>query len=147
MQRDGGPGGAGGAGNPVGGGFTGPAQTLDIYGDFAVAYSGPKQIDSTAVEHLVFTTGNYLFMGDISMIGAVYFANLEAGTQSACIIKFNGTEIFSVKLDTAREAMPNPEVFPIIIPSYTEVNIAIASQHTTADYFTAVNLIGRIYRG
>jgi len=137
----------GGVGNPVGGSFTGPAEALEIYGDFALAYSGPKQIDSNAVEHLVFTSGNYLFVGEISMIGAVYLNNLEAGTQSACIIKFNGVELFTVKLDTAREGMPNPEIFPIIIPPYTEVNISIASQHTTTDYFTAVNLAGRIYRG
>ena len=146
MGLDGG--GAGGGGIlGVGDAFTGPAEALEIVGDFAYAYSGPKQIDSVAVEHLIFTSGNYLFVGEISMIGAVYRDNLEAGTQSACIINFNGTEVFTVKLDTARENMPNPEVFPIIIPSYTDVSISIASQHTTTDYFTAVNLTGRIYRG
>ena len=40
MQRDGGPGGAGGAGNPTGGSFTGPAEALEIVGNHAYAYSG-----------------------------------------------------------------------------------------------------------
>ena len=33
-------GGVGGAGNPVGGSFTGPAQALEIIGDLGYAYSG-----------------------------------------------------------------------------------------------------------
>ena len=51
----------GGAGNPVGGSFTGAAEALEVYGDFAAAYSGNIQVNTSAVTHLEFITGNYLF--------------------------------------------------------------------------------------
>jgi len=147
MQRDGGPGGPGAGGNPTGGSFTGAAEALEIAGDFAYAYSGLQQIAATPVQHLLFTSGNYLFVGEVTFQGAEYDQDVEAGTQSICIIKLNDVQILAVKIDTVREAQMNPSVFPLIIPSYTEVDIAVASQHTTTDYFTAVTLTGRIYRG
>jgi len=125
--------------------FLGPNKGLSIAGDFAYAYSGLQQINTTPVEHLLFTTGNYLFVGEVIFQGAEYDQNVEAGTQSICFVKLNDTEILAVKIDTVREAQMNPSVFPFIIPSNTGVSIAIASQHTTTDYFTAVTLAGRIY--
>ena len=119
---------------------------LNVIGEYAYAYSGLKQIDSTAVQHLLFNSGNYLFVGEVTFQGAEYASNVEAGTQSICIINLNDTTVLSVKIDTVREAQMNPSVFPLIIPSYTEVDIAVASQHTTTDYFTAVTLTGVIYR-
>ena len=118
--------------------------TLNVIGDHAYAYSGLQQIAATPVQHLLFTSGNYLFIGEVTFQGAEFRDNVEAGTQSICIIKLNDIDILSVKMDTTREAMQNPSVFPFIIPSYTEVDIAVASQHTTADHFTAVTLTGRI---
>jgi len=146
MGLDGG--GAGGGGIlGVGNTFTGPAEQLEIAGDFAYAYSGLQQIAALPVQHLLFTSGNYLFVGEVTFQGAEYDQNVEAGTQSICIIELNDAQILAVKIDTVREAQMNPSVFPLIIPSYTEVSIAVASQHTTTDYFTAVTLTGRIYRG
>jgi len=120
--------------------------TLNVIGNHAYAYSGLQQINTTVtgVEHLLFTSGNYLFVGQVTFQGAEYDQNVEAGTQSICIIKLNDVEILAVKIDTVREAQMNPSVFPLIIPSYTKVSIAVASQHTTTDYFTAVTLTGRI---
>ena len=39
----------GGAGNPVGGSFTGPAEALEIAGDFAYAYSGEILVTNATV--------------------------------------------------------------------------------------------------
>ena len=50
----------GGAGNPVGGSFTGPAQALEIYGDFAQPLQVIKSASTTPAEVLKFTTGNYI---------------------------------------------------------------------------------------
>ena len=73
MQRDGGPGGGGpaGGGNPTGGSFTGPAEALEIAGDFAYAYSGSFGASTTAATRLSFTTGNYLFVGEIRLCGMI----------------------------------------------------------------------------
>ena len=50
----------GGAGNPVGGSFTGPAEALEIYGDFCAAFTGNQAASTTPAEVLKFTTGNYI---------------------------------------------------------------------------------------
>jgi len=118
--------------------------SLNVIGNHAYAYSGLHQIGTSPVQHLLFSSGNYLFVGEVTFQGAEYDQNIEAGTQSICIIKLNDIEVLSVKIDTVREAQMNPSVFPLIIPSYTEVSIAVASQHTTTDYFTAVTLTGII---
>ena len=65
----------GGAGNPVGGSFTGPAEALEIYGDFGAAYSGPQNINTSEQDALAFTTGNYLFVGELQFNGATKFAS------------------------------------------------------------------------
>ena len=80
------------------------------------------------------------------MYGAVDTANLGLGDISGCTISFNGTNLFTVKMDTENEDMPNPMVFPLMIPPYTEVEVNVITDANTADHLTAVNLAGRIYR-
>ena len=149
MQRDGGPGGAGGAGNPTGGSFTGPAEALDIYGDFAAAYSGQHQMSTSAVEHLKFITGNYLFVGEFQFFGPVQFSSgqIDNGDFGGIQISFNDGVLFVGKVDTKEEDSPTEIKGPIIIPAYTEVLVEVVSSATTAGFFTSVNIVGRIYRG
>lgn len=139
-------GGVGGAGNPVSGSFTGPASALEIIADHAYAYSGLKQIDTSNVEHLNFTSGNYLFVGEITMYGAVDTANLGLGDISGCTVSFNGVDLFTVKIDTEQEDMSGMMVFPIMIPPYTEVEVNVITDDDSTNHLTAVNLSGRIYR-
>ena len=138
----------GGAGNPVGGSFTGPAEALDTYGNFAAAYSGQQNISNSAVDHLRFTTGNYLFVGQLQFNGAVKFSSgdIDGGDISGCQVSFNDVSLFNLKVDTAVEDMPTETTVPLLIPAYTEVLVEVVSTATTAGYFTSVNIIGRIYR-
>jgi len=136
----------GGAGNPVGGSFTGPAEALDIYGDFAAAYSGQVQINTTEVEHLNFTSGNYLFVGELTLTGPIKLLDPAGGASAAANIEFNDVGLIKVKADTALQDMPSQTVIPIIIPAYTKVMVEVKSNQTSAGYTTSVNLIGRIYR-
>jgi len=125
--------------------FLGPQLGLSVAKGFAYAYSGLKQIDDSDVEHLNFTSGDYVFVGDLTMYGPVDVANLALGDISACIVNFNGINLFQVKMDTENEDMTNPMVFPIIIPPRTKVTVNILTDATTADHLTAVSLSGRVY--
>ena len=146
MQRDGGPG-AGGAGNPTGASFTGPAEALEIIGDHAFAYSGQLQIDTTPVTHLDFTSGNYYLVGEISFIGATIASDPDAGARTIFLVTFNDADLFTAKTESVSEDMPQAPVVPIIIPPYTEVKITVDSNTDTAGMITSVNITGRIYRG
>jgi len=140
MQRDGGPGGAGGAGNPTGGSFTGPAESLEIYGDFAAAYSGVHTIASAGAfkTMLNFKTGNFLFVGTISWCG-----DAASSADFYTKIFLNGTVIWSAAyIDAGNASSDQP--LPIIIPAYTEV-VAQLTSDVTED--VSMVMSGRIYRG
>ena len=47
--------------------FTGPAEAIEVYGDFAAAYTGLHSANETGFEVLSFTTGNYLFVGEFQL--------------------------------------------------------------------------------
>lgn len=150
MQRDGGPGGAGGAGNPVGGSFTGPAEALEILGNHGYAYSGqvPTDLTQALTEMISFTSGNYYFVGQWTVCGAV---NKDGDSGTGGIdqfyLSFNGTTIQSLRTDTAEEDQPGLFTVPIIIPSYTIVVCEGVSSLDNGNWVISQTLTGRIYRG
>jgi len=139
MGLDGGGGGGGifGVGNP----FTGPAQALDIYGDFAAAYSGETAISGGAgtanVTMLDFTTGNYIFVGTVSWCG-----DAASSADFYTEIKLNGSVIWNATYIAASEGT-NDQPLPIIIPSYTRVEGKLGSDGSEN---VAMVMVGRIYR-
>ena len=150
MQRDGGPGGAGGAGNPVGGSFTGPAEALEIIGDHAYAYSGQFGTNDTQAltEMISFTSGNYYFVGQWTVCGAVNKdGNSETGGIDQFYLSFNGITIQSLKTETHEEDQPGMFTVPIIIPSYTAVVCEGVSSLDNSNWKISQTLTGRIYRG
>lgn len=147
MQRDGGPGGAGGAGQPTGGSFTGPAEALEIAGDFAYAYSGSFSATTTATTRLKFTTGNYLFVGEIRLCGMIDETSAGNGRITTMTVKLNGSKVLYSKTAAAEEDMPSADVAPIIIPAYTEVEVIQDASDVEADLVGTISMTGRIYRG
>ena len=143
----GGPTGGGQAGFGSGGSFTGPAEALELAGDFAYALSGLKQIATSEVAHLNFTSGNYLFVGIMQFQGCTDPADPATGKSSVFTVNFNGIAVAGVKVDSAVEGMPSVMGLDLIIPPYTEVSVTCQSPATTAGLETAVILSGRIYRG
>jgi len=148
MQRDGGPGGAGGAGNPTGSSFTGPAQALELVGDFAYSYTGNHAANTTAVEAMKFTTGNFYFVGIFQTNMALQ--NAATGSSSAvtfCQVELNGAVISHLAGGlTGSDALTSVRQ-PIIIPAYTEVVVKLYSNENEATRFMTATLTGRIYRG
>ena len=136
-------GGVGGAGNPVGGSFTGPAEALEIVGNHAYAASGvinDASSGSAATTMLKFTSGNFYFVGEIA------FFNTEGGNSDTFLeLKLNGAIIVKARYVASAS---NPSVnleqpVPIIIPAYTEFE-GLLGTDVTQDL--TMSLTGRIYR-
>jgi len=147
VQRDGGPGGAGGAGNPTGGSFTGPAEALEIAGDFAYAYSGQFPASQTQQTVLKFTSGNYLFVGEVFLTAAISNVDLSAIIPVGCLIKLNNAIVINATTGNASKDSPDQVLIPIIIPAYTDVEIIIDSNDGNSAYLSTISMTGRIYRG
>lgn len=137
----------GGAGNPVGGSFTGPAEALEIVGNHAYAYSGQFEATTSAQTALNFTSGNYYFVGEFHLYGAVDPTN-PGGSRSVSsgLLSMNGTNLLTLvggnsAIDTAMEAFCQ-----IIIPPYTDVKVLLEADDNQSAQFQSVSMVGRIYR-
>jgi len=142
MQRDGGP---GGAGNPVGGSFTGPAQALELIGNHCYAYSGtiglPQNTETTFAE---FTTGNYYSVVDLAVQG-----NFDSmGSSSLAVnIYLNDAKIVESETSASNDSVaPFDNPIRFIIPAYTAIKITISKADSGTDAVQTL-ITGRIYRG
>jgi len=138
-------GGVGGAGNPVGGSFTGPAEALEIYGDFAAAYSGLFPASTTETVELSFTTGNYLFVGVFQLNGPV--DDDAPGSQNKAMAKLslNGVPV-SLIANAAGDNGPFSIQQDVIIPAYTEVEVVVVANGNESDRYGSVTITGKIIR-
>ena len=142
-------GGVGGAGNPVGGSFTGAAEALEIVGDHAYAYSGQIGTENTQslTDMLSFTSGNYYFVGEWTVSGAINISgDSDTGGIDQFYLIFNDVTIQSIKTDTQHEDSPTLYTVPIIIPSYTKVVCQGVSSVNSNSWAISQALTGRIYR-
>ena len=150
MQRDGGPGGAGGAGNPTGGSFTGPAEALEIMGDHAYGYSGLIVASTSPSDALSFTTGNYYFFGTLQLNAPADDDSPGAVRAGLANIKLNDTSVAILNCGTDSNdvpARPNSIAQELVIPPYTNVVVEVESDSDAGDMYLSIVLTGRIYRG
>ena len=142
MQRDGGPGGAGGAGNPTGGGFTGPAEALEIIGDHAYAYSGVINdaggSSSAASTMFNFTTGNYYCVVKLDIL-----TDSKAGENNYVELLLNDSVVYKGIWDDVPAFISSP-LITFIIPSYTKV---VFKWGNSSNKNATAIMAGRIYRG
>ena len=139
----------GGGGGPVGfaNSFTGPATAIEISGDHAYCYTGNHGADTTAVEAMKFTTGNYYFVGTLQAnMGS---QNADTGTSTSITVaqfELNGSVISHIHAgNTGADSLTSVRQ-PIIIPAYTEVVVKLYSNEDAPDRFMTATLTGRIYR-
>jgi len=148
MQRDGGPGGPGAGGNPTGGSFTGPAEALEIIGNHAYAYSGQFAASTAAQTVLDFTSGNYYFLGEFHLYGAIDSTNPNLSRSATSgLLSLNGTNIITLAGGNSALDAPLDVFCQIIIPAYTEVKVVLEADANQAAQFMSVSMVGRIYRG
>ena len=130
----------GGAGNPVGGSFTGPAEALEFTGNFCYAYSGVLATGASGsadVTALKFTTGSHVINCTVTQC--------DDGGGSAdklMTIKLNGATIWQARYtDNATNISEQP--LPLVISPYTEVEVLIGSAGTEN---MSVMLVGEVQR-
>jgi len=146
------PNGAGGGGGGgivgVGNSFTGPAQSLEIIGDHAYAYSGNIGASSPGVEEAMkFTTGNYYLVGFFQVNMAIGDAPSSSTSITFGQVEFNGNVISHLAAGLTTTDSQVSVRQPIIIPSYTEVVLKLYSNENQSTRFMTGTLTGRIYRG
>ena len=125
--------------------FLGPNKGLSIAGDFAYAYNQSEMTDS-AFTVLEFTTGNYVFVGQVEFIGPVSFdANVNSGDVGGISIALNGEIIAYLKNDTGQEDMSEASRYSIIIPPNTYVKIQSLNTSTSSAYIQSTAMTGRVY--
>ena len=133
-------GGVGGAGNPVGGSFTGPAEALEIVLDRVYAYSGLVTIAAGgSADHtmLKFTTGNYVCKAFIE------WHSEATGTEDEFVSMFmNGQEVMHTRYSHAYHSSADQGT-KLIIPSYTEVECKFGNASGTD---ATMILTGKRYR-
>jgi len=135
----------GGAGNPVGGSFTGPAEALEIIGNHAYAYSGivASAAGSAPLTNpaLSFTTGNYYTVAQIAWVESSGGADIMFISMT-----MNGSIIYQGKWDpsTVLSDMNDDQPVPVIIPAYTEFFVGYDSNGGGNE--CTILLTGRIYR-
>ena len=136
----------GGAGNPVGGSFTGPAEAFEVIGNHGYAYSGAFAPQTSATTVLDFTTGNYYVVGQWQINQALAIA--DAGESSMYgQIKLNGNIVAQLLCGHSGADSMNTAIQDIIIPSYTQVEVIIrAGSSAEADILMMTTITGRIYR-
>jgi len=139
-------GGVGGAGNPVGGSFTGPAEALEIIGDHAYAYSGTFESVNASQTMLSFTSGNFYTVGEFSFNGPIDFTGATQGGVAVYNILFNGSVVAAGKSDTATQDMPAQTTQKVIISPYTEVEFKARCDEDSSDELISAIYTGRIYR-
>ena len=141
MQRDGGPGGAGGAGNPTGGSFTGTATALELVGNRCYLYSGKSDVSASGVTFMDFKTGNFYSVVDIQ------FWTEDVSTDDwTIIINMNGIRIVGQRLASTSAELTGFVPIRIVIPAYTEFTQEIYRASGSGSVGWASTLTGRIYR-
>jgi len=149
-------GGVGGAGNPVGGSFTGPSTGLELVGSedgvhkFAYAYSGLIGANASLnpITMFEFTTGNYLFVGRITFNGYQDDDNPSLGiVRGVAQVFLNSNPVSQLMSETSNpDSNLNATYNDIIIPSYTLVKVELRTTDTDADRFASALFTGRIYK-
>lgn len=145
MALDGGGGGGGLLG--VSNSFTGPAQALEIAGDFAYAFSGTFPATTAAQTAFDFITGNYLFVGRITFNGPLNLTGPGSGVDAAtCTVLMNDSVIILMKGRSQNDPILATVYNDIIIPAYTNIKVTLDASDDVASAFMTTSLTGRIYR-
>jgi len=133
----------GGAGNPVGGSFTGPAQSLEYIGDHCAAFSGPVACDENETTLLEFrSTESSYIVGSFQFDYATIVAYSE---DMLFTVYLNGSIVYRTILSGGTATTPTEEVETLIFPG-TEVKVTSQNLTNTSNRDMAVTLIGRVYR-
>jgi len=125
--------------------FLGPNKGLSVAGDYAYAYGGLFASSTTETNELLFTTGNYLFVGIFQLNGPVDDDAPGSINKSMAKLSLNGNPICIIT-NASGDSGPFDIRQNIIIPSNTEVRVDVVADGNESDRYGSVTITGRIYR-
>ena len=137
-------GGVGGAGNPVGGSFTGPASAFEVIGDHVYVLTGSIDADNNVTNLFEATTGNYY---TVAKLQPLHFTTGSADNATFQIY-MNDVEVITTLVDgypAAAAGSPFNEI-NFIIPAYTVVKVDGYNRGSSATIGLGFVLVGRRYR-
>jgi len=136
-------GGGSGGGPPLGQAntFTGTAGGLEIYGDFAAAYSGITDVNNNEINLIEFTSGNYLFVGEWNG----YYYEAVYGEDFRFIVYLNGAAVEAFTTEGSIRGHSRA-ILNIIIPAFSQVKITAQNVEDSTAREMLASLTGRIYR-
>jgi len=137
--------GGGGAGNVAGSNPTGTGTILNYIGNRVYGYSGLKQIATSFVTHLEFTTGPSYIIAHLEFAGTIGEGDISSGGNSVFMVRLNDEISQQIKVGTSAESMPCVLPLDILIGPETKVKIDCISNAATSNYFTCCSLVGRVY--
>ena len=139
--------GGGGGGGIVGvsNSFTGPAQALEIVGEYCYSYSGI--VDAGAVQSQAYTLLEFTTPPNLMIIAEVQFFYADAAffNDFEYTIKLNDIDIVGFSRQSGPALEGNP--IRILLPAFTKFTATAANVETAAGRDQMVTLVGRIYRG
>jgi len=115
---------------------------LNVIGNHAYAYAGTFAATTAEQTALDFTTGNYLFVGQLQVNAFLQLNNVTV-RQVGANITFNGVTV--ALLQAPLEDAVSSITQDLIIPPYTEVKVTVICATGDSDNFATVGLTGRIY--
>ena len=133
----------GGAGNPIGGSFTGPAQSLEYIGDHCAAYSGAVPCNNSETTLLEFRSTESSYV--VGHLQFDYATTITYSEDMLFQVYLNGSAVYRTILTSATGTTPTEEVEILIFPG-TEVKVTGTNLDNSSNRDLAVTLIGRVYR-
>jgi len=131
----------GGAGNPVGGSFTGTALALEVMADHIYGYSGVQAVDGTETDLINYDSGNFYIVG-------TFQPSIHVDTSDNMFFKIyiGDKEVSATLIGSTTSGTPFEET-ELILPPYTNLKISCANDSQNLARNVAAVFTGRIYRG
>lgn len=135
-------GGVGGAGNPVGGGFTGPALALEYIGNHVYGLSGAVSVGQSDTTMLSFKSAESSYM--IVNLQINYAADQSENAEYK--VSFNGAQVQGWIVPGGTQSPAPEQPLELVIPPSTEVVVEaiLLSGGSTRTHYAS--LVGRRYR-
>jgi hypothetical protein len=121
--------------------FTTAGKSLTIIGDHCYAYSGIRQVSSTELDLLDFTTGKEYIEAKLNVTNS---GNLSFDEDYYFRVYFNEIEVYAVLLEQPKVMNTSPYV-PLLIPSNTSVRVTADNVSDSDTRKISCQLIGKLH--
>ena len=131
---------------PVSASVASTGKGIRYIGDYAYAYSGNYEANTTVIEGIIdFTSGAGVIVALFQLNGAISPTVADNRTASSATIKFNGETVAILGAGNGAIDAPMSDENKLIIPPFTNVQIDLDAAAIDAGMFSSVNIVGRVY--